>query len=407
MRFVLVTTVKDVRRRLADPAALLLWIGIPLVLSALLNFIAGTNSAAPRARLLIVDQDDTVLSRLVPAAAGQGNSPIDTQVVTLDEGRRRIDAGDATALLILPKGFQAAVFGTGSANLQLLTNPSQRILPGIVQQGSEVLVDAAFYVQRLFGGPIRRIADQTGKGPPAAADVAVIAVEISRQITALQGSLLPPVISVATKAADPAAAPAPNFGQVFLPGMLFMSFLFIASGMSGDIWDEKQHGTLRRLMATPQSPGGLLLGKLLAGAAVSAVVALVGLLAAVVQFDLAWSRVPLALVWCAFGSSAIMALLMVMQTSAGSQRGGELLASVLTFPLMMLGGSFFPFESMPAWMVGIGQWTPNGLAVARLKDLMYGSVSPTALGVAALGIGIPAAAAFALTWRRLWSFARA
>jgi len=91
MRFVLVTTVKDVRRRLADPAALVLWIGIPLVLSALLNFIAGTNSAAPRARLLIVDQDDTVLSRLVPTAAGQGNSPIDAQVVTLDEGRRRID----------------------------------------------------------------------------------------------------------------------------------------------------------------------------------------------------------------------------------------------------------------------------------------------------------------------------
>ena len=55
----------------------------------------------------------------------------------------------------------------------------------------------------------------------------------------------------------------------------------------------------------------------------------------------------------------------------------------------------------PAWMAAIGQWTPNGLAVLRLKDLLYGAPSTAALLVAVLGIGVPAVAAFALTGRRL------
>ena len=84
-----------------------------------------------------------------------------------------------------------------------------------------------------------------------------------------------------------------------------------------------------------------------------------------------------------------------------------MLSSVVVFPLMMLGGSFFPFEAMPGWMAAVGQWTQNGLAVARLKDLLYGEPSAARLAGAALGIGLPAAAAFLLTWRRIRSFVNA
>ena len=405
MRFVLTAAAKDLRRRLADPAALAIWIGIPLVLTGMLSFIANTGGAPPRARVVLVDQDGTTVSRLLPTAARQGNTPIDIEVVTLEQGRRRIADGDATALIVIPVGFQSAVLGTGSATLELVTNPAERLLPGIVQQSLEVLVEAAFYGQRLFGDQIRRVASQTAQGPPANADVAAIAVEVNRQIDALQGVLLPPVISLTVKTERPAAVP--NFGQVFLPGMLFMSFLFIAQGMSFDVWEEKREGTLRRLLTTPQSAGRFLFGKLLASLGVTTAVALVGLLAAVLWFDLAWIRIPGALLWCAFVSGALVSLLTLLHLYAGTQRGSEMLAGIVTFPLMMLGGSFFPFEQMPAWMAAIGQWTPNGLGVARLKELLYGDASATALAVAVLGIGVPAGVAFLGSWRRLRGFANA
>lgn len=403
MRFVLAAAAKDVRRRLADPAALAIWIGIPLVLSGMLSFIANTGGGVPHASVLLVDQDNTLLSRQLPSAARQTNTPIEIEAVTLEEGHRRIDAGKATALLVVPRGFQDAVLGTGSATLQLVTNPAQRVLPGLVQQMLDAIVEAAFYAQQFFAEPIGRIASSTQQ--PTDADVAAIAVDISRRIAGLQGTLLPPVISMSVKTVD--AGPRLNFGQVFLPGMLFMSFLFIAQGISFDVWDEKRAGTLRRLLTTPQSPGRLLLGKLVAGLAVTTVVALTGLLTAVAWFDLAWSRVPGAVVWCTFVAGALIALLTLLHLYAGSQRGSELLSSVVVFPLMMLGGSFFPLEQMPAWMAAAGQWTPNGLGVARLKEILYGDVSPATLGVAVIGIGVPAAAAFIASWRRLRSFANA
>jgi ABC-type multidrug transport system permease subunit len=406
MRFVLVAALKDLRRRMTDRAALAIWVGIPVVLAGMLNFVANTGGDVPRARVLLVDQDKTTLSGLVPAAVRQGNSPFDIEAVTLDEGRRRIDAGEATALLIIPAGFQTAVVGDGSAKLQLVTNPAQRVLPGIVQQALEILVEGTFYAQQLFGEPLRRIGGGATQGPPSDGDVAAVAVEINRQIAALQGVLLPPVITLSVKRETDAAEPL-NFGQLFLPGMLFMSFLFIAQGMSADVWDEKNEGTLLRLLATPQSAGRLLLGKLLAGVVVTTGVALTGLLAAVAWFDLAWWRVPGAVLWCAFVSCALISLLTLLQVFARSQRGSELLTSVIVFPLMMLGGSFFPFESMPAWMAAAGRWTPNGLGVAQLKVLLYGTPSAAAIGVAVLGIAAAAAISFAGARRRLRSFASA
>lgn len=405
MPFIRVAALKDLRRRLSDPAALAIWIGIPLVLAGMLSFISNTGGAPPRARILLVDQDRTALSGLLPAAVRQVNAPFDIEAVTLDAGRKRMNGGDATALLVIPAGFQNAVAGTGSAELKLITNPAQQVLPAMVRQALEVLVESAFYSQRLFGGPIRRIAERTSETPPTAADVASIAVEINGQLTKLQGVLLPPVINLTVKRV--ASAPPLNFGQLFLPGMLFMSFLFIAQGMSIDVWEEKREGTLQRLLAAPQSAGQLLLGKLIAGIGVTTVVSVVGLFAAVLWFGLAPSRVPAALLWCAFVSGALIALLTLLNLFASSQRGAELLSSVLVFPLMMLGGSFFPFESMPAWMAAAGRWTPNGLGVATLKELMYGNVSLTALGIGVLGIAIPAALAFAAASRRLRSFANA
>jgi len=40
---------------------------------------------------------------------------------------------------------------------------------------------------------------------------------------------------------------------------------------------------------------------------------------------------------------------------------------------MILGGSLFPAEAMPAGLLAIGRWTPNGWALAHLKKVFAGS----------------------------------
>jgi ABC-type multidrug transport system permease subunit len=402
MRYLFVAAAKDVRRRLSDPAALAVWVGIPLLLGGLMNLVAGDDGAPPRARVLVADQDGTIVSTLLTTAIGRAEI-IDLQPVGLDEGRRRIGDGDATALLIVPTGFQEAVFDRASSELVLVTNPAERILPGIVEEALEIVVEGVFYTQRLFGPTLNRIASGAPPGTPSDTDVAAISVEINQQIARLQNVVIPPAIRLKVVRDTPQAQPGPslNFGQLFLPGMLFMSFLFIATGMSVDIWEEQRLGTLRRALTTPLSAVQLLGGKLLAGIVLMTVIAFVALAGAVALFGIAWTRVPAALAWCSFAGGSLIALMTLLQMLASSQRGADLLANTVVFPLMMIGGSFFPFESMPAWMAAVGRWTPNGLAVVQLKDLLYGDVARGPLLVAVVGIGVPAAAAFLLAGRRL------
>ena len=49
------------------------------------------------------------------------------------------------------------------------------------------------------------------------------------------------------------------------------------------------------------------------------------------------------------------------------------------FPLMMIGGSFFPFEAMPDWMAAIGKLTPNGWALQQLKAIILHRTDPVTL----------------------------
>ena len=408
-RFVATTALKDVRRQIADPLGLLTWMGLPLVIGGLIVLVSG-GGGSPRGRLLVADEDESFLSGLIGGAAVQG--PIaelfDVTPVERDEGRRLMDAGGASALVILPAGLQEAVTGRGTAEIRLVTNPSQRILPGMIEEALEIAVELAFYGERLLGEPARRILD----GPPDGGSffsneaMAEFTTAINTRLRRLEGTLSPPVLDV--EYADPpdsgetdAPANAVDLGLIFLPGMIFMSILFTSQGVSGDVWNEKRLGTLRRAASAPPPMAAFLAGKLLAGGALVGAVAVVGVGLGMVLLDLPPLHAPLAVLWITFAGAVMLSYFVLLQLLASGQQAGSLLSNLVLFPLVMLGGSFFPFEAMPEWMAAIGAWTPNGLALVRLKEIVAGQPDVPGLLTAALAIGLPAVAAFALSVRRL------
>ena len=208
----------------------------------------------------------------------------------------------------------------------------------------------------------------------------------------------PPALKVATVNDAPAARDS-NFALLFLPGMVFMAVLFIAQGMADDVWDEKALGTLGRAVSLPHDLRLFLGGKLLATSLVMAAVALVGVGVATAFFAVPLARAPLALAWCVFTGAGLYCFFQLLQFAGATRTGAHMLSTMVVFPAMMLGGSFFPFEAMPGWMAAIGRWLPNGQAVARLKDLLAGTADPRALAIAGVAIGVPAIAAFLLSAR--------
>jgi ABC-2 type transport system permease protein len=180
-----------------------------------------------------------------------------------------------------------------------------------------------------------------------------------------------------------------------------MALMFLAGSLSEDVWRERDQGTLRRVASTPTSVAVLLGGKLLAGGIVILGAMLVLLLVGMLYLELPLWRLPLALAWTAVSGVVLFLLLMTIQLHATSQRAGSMLTSSLVFPLLFVGGCMFPFEIMPARMVTIGRWTPNGWALQSLKDILFGRADAAELGAALAVLLAVALALFLLCERRM------
>ncbi len=405
MGYVWATAVKDLRRRLRDPLALVLWVGIPFVVLSLLSLAFGGGDAKPQARLLVADEDGSLVSGLLTGGLGQGAlaEMIQVEQVTAEEGRRRIAEGDGSALLLVPPGLGLAVLQSRPAQLTLLTNPAQSILPGILEEVLSLVVDGVFYLQRITGKQLAAFSS----GPPGGADmfsdqlISSTSVELNQLAGEVSAYVLPPRLDVTVEVEEPEGEQKLNLGALFFQGMFFLSMLFIAQGMSDDLWVEKRQGTLARSLTTPHGVTRLLAGKLLAAFLLLLAIAVAGVAAGAALYGFAAARVLPAAIWAAASGLALLVMFTLLQLFATSQKAGGLLSSLVLFPLMFLGGSFFPFEAMPEGMAAIGRWMPNGWALLQFKAILGGSATVAALLPSAAGLVVVLAGGAWLAGRRL------
>ena len=231
MGFLIASATKDLARWWQDKAAMFIWLGIPFMIGGLItSMIDGNGGAAPTGTLLIVDQDESLLSGLIAGAYSQGDLAelISVQETSLEDGTRRIDAGEASGLLIIPEGFTQAFLDQVPVTLTLRTNPSQTILPGIIQDVTEILLDLGFYAQQLLGPEINAIQESDLTGAPEDLFVADISIRIQNKIEAVAPKLFPPVIDVQV-VPPPATEPEPDIALLFLPGIVLMAILFASN----------------------------------------------------------------------------------------------------------------------------------------------------------------------------------
>jgi ABC-type multidrug transport system permease subunit len=380
MRFIWNTAVKDWRRRRRNPVEFLIWIGIPLLIGVLIALAFGGRSGPrPQAHVLVADNDESLLSGLLIGALSQEAAGGFVRAEQVDEadGRKRMSKGDADALIVIPEGFSGAILREEPATIQLVTNPSETILPGMVEEALSIFVDGTFYVHRLIGRDLQAFAD----GPPQGANtfpdstIMTFGVRINQIVDRLNEHLSPVLVTLAPSVDEDEGVQV-SFGFLLLPSILFMALLFMAQGLSEDFWEERSRKTLRRFVSSPQSPLAFLLGKILASAGLIFVVCAVALCVRYAYLELSLATLPLALLWATLSGTMLAATLTLIQMFASSQRAGNIIVMTIIFPLMMLGGSFFPFEMMPGWMRTIGARTPNDWALQRLKAIVLEQARP-------------------------------
>ena len=383
MHFLAVSLRKDWARVRRDPASLITALCIPLVLAVLMSLVFGREPAPPQGRLLVADEDNSMASsRLLEAFTRDPlGKMLHIEKVSRDAGRARIDQGDASAFLLIPKGLQQAFFLKQPFRLQLLTNPSQRLLPQMIEETLSITVDGAFYLRRVAGDQLSTF---SGGGLPAS----------------LAKYLSPPLMELETAVVQEKRQTI-SFAAAFLPSMIFMGLLFIANSLAGDIWKERMLGTLRRVACSPVSMAAYLAARVVFIALVYGLVALVGLVSAQRLAGMPVPNLPAAVLWMTFVGTVFYLLFLWISVQPSTQRAASVLANLVIFPLAMLGGCFFPFEWMPAWMVSIGRLTPNGWALTQFKAILDGTGDAAHLATSTGALTVMAALAFVLTLRRL------
>ena len=398
MREILRVAHKEVLRRRRDPFAIIIWLLIPLSVAAIFAAIFGgmSDGGMPKASLLVADNDDSFISRLLVGSLSnsQVESLIEPESVSEEKGIDMMMEGKASALLVIPEGFGQAYLDGAQTSLRLIKNPMQSILPSICESVVETLLEMGFIARSLFDAPIQSISGMAGAGhEPSPPELDAMSLGIGRTMQAVMPYMFPPLVSLEVESIEREEEREEfDFAAAYYPGLLLMALLFVSVGLSQDVWREKRHGTLSRCIVSPLSLFDFFVGKLVGALVVCALVLAVMLVAGPLLFDLTWRHlwavILLGLAVSAFLLSLFSVIVLAMSRN---ERTSNVVTDILLMALMLTSGTTVPLEIMPASMVKMASFTPIGHVLLIYKDMAAGGW-PLAmvLGTAAAYIAVSA-----------------
>lgn len=415
MNNILRLTLKDVKRRFARPAGMLINLSIPLVLAGMLALVfTGSDDEPPRMSIVVADEDQGPLSRFVNGASQNEEAARYMDVVqaaTREEGLEILRDQDATALLVIPKGFSDALLSNGKAELELVKNPAQRIMPVVAQQGAEVLSLYLTVARAALGdesATLQKLFD--GKGWDNAVGVAALVTVIYARTQEAEPLLFPPLIEVETSGAEATADAGGGFSPIawLYPGMVVMGLLFAGTAQMRDLLDEAQAGTLRRLLAAPLGPVQILVSKILSTVALVAIALAIFLVTGRLAFGITWGPFAPMILTSVVLSLAVTGFASLIYAAARTQRQGDAFGGILIMLMSLVGGAFVPVEILPDWLKNVSRGTLNYWATEALRSLATGrgfgagGGLPSALmGLAAVGAAFTLVGAFVMHRRHV------
>jgi len=163
-----------------------------------------------------------------------------------------------------------------------------------------------------------------------------------------------------------------NMALLMFPGILIMAAFFAANGQSSNFWKEKEKGTLGRWVASPNTISIFWVSQWFTAMALTAIVTAPILLMGFFYLNIGFEKYLASLAWLTLAGPVLFALLSLIQVLAPSKKAGGVISTLIMFPLLMVGGSFFPIETMPKFIASIAQYTPNGRVVEPLKGYLIG-----------------------------------
>jgi ABC-2 type transport system permease protein len=392
---------RDLNRYRRNPVRTALLFAMPLVMAAIFALVFSGGVEEVSIRVLLWDEDDSLLSTLAHGAAGRDETANKLDLVPVGEdGLAMMDRGEASALVHIPAGFTGDYLAGRTTTIEVIKNPSERFLPQVVEEGAGIAAAGLSAVSRVFRPEleqIRGLMELDGFPPDLA--VAGLSSSINSRLGGLRQIIFPPVINLETvtvETGDDATLESVGILAVFLPGFAVMGTLFLAQSATRDILRDREAGLLRHLLTAPVSPGDYLLGKCL-----SVIIVTVGGFALMTgvgaAMGVSWGPPLAAAILILATALAASGTLLLIMSMVGSERQGDTLTTIVIIVWSMLGGAFMPLDQMPGFLRPFSAstlvfWSTDAFNTLILRGGGLGDILPNlgvlfAAGVVFLGAG--------------------
>lgn len=359
MRRILAMAGLNLTQILRDRSELMGLIGLPLLLTAVFGAAFGAGDTGREMKVPVADLDGSVYSERVVTAIddAKGYSP---QRLSEWAARKLVADGEAPVAVIVPKGFGERIEDDVKARIYVVRDPGSANAQAVVQ-----IIDGAA-TRIAANAEASRIAEGALGGTEEFAHLFTYADDL--------WSPDPPVgvesrvVAASTARANELKAP-PN--TQYSLGFTVFFVMMIALSSAGGILEERELGTLSRLLAAPLHRAQILAGKTLGVALVASVEAamLVGFGAFV--FGVPWGSDPLPVAMLLFSLIAAATGIGVMLSAMVRTRDQlAALTPIVSTALAMLGGCYWPIEITSPFMQKIALLTPTGWAMRGLKDVV-------------------------------------
>ena len=359
----------EMRRRWRDPLSLITWMAIPFFMVMLMVLVFGPGGGGlPRITVLLVDQDGEILSDFLGSALDSPRMAefFEVRPVEMDEARRLMDLGRASALVVIPEGFSRDYLGNRPVTLKVWANPQETLLPKIAVEAVTFLADAGELLRAVLEPVASGLFDLDPATRPSLVEVLAVTRASYELLDRPETQRVLDFESTPVMLHHPGEDSPQTRAEVvgwFAPGMVALALLFLCNGQSQELQEDLIQGRLMRAWSFPSHPWVAL------GAKAGALVLSAGLsglfLVTALSLALGWQpgRPWLVALHTLATAAAFTGLALALRSLTRSAEVGGAAASGVMVGLGFLGGCFVPTVFLPSFLQHLADFIPTGWAV--------------------------------------------
>ncbi len=384
INYVLSVAGKEIRLIAADRGTLAILILLPILLGSLfagLNLMAASGGDGENPDILLevslVNEDTGVFGEEV-AKSLQSIEELNVIIgEDIAEAEQRVIKGEVAAAIIIPVDFSEKIDAYTPTSIEVIVDPAEpeaaSIVTGIMNQ---VVGEVTIWGEIQYG--VRTIMEESGLLVEASPEEqrAIEAQNMGVIMTQLNELRRNPAISVISEDLEGVKVEGgiTLFLTYLFPAFTVMFIFFIVGTSSSSLLQEREAGTLRRLLAAPLPRWSIIAGKMLAYGLLVCLQVVILFTVGYVLFDITMGRSPIALVTITIIIAFVaVSLGMLVAAFAKSSKQADSVGTILAFVMAGIGGAFplWPPIFRSEGFIGIlPKFTPHAHALEGYYSVM-------------------------------------